>query len=73
MASPRVIDKALLYRTLEGMKAAIEREDDVRAIELLSHIVPEYRRSSENPDAQTQGKKAISPSIHGDEQTPGRA
>jgi O-antigen biosynthesis protein WbqV len=73
VASPRVIDKALLYRTLEGMKAAIEREDDVRAIELLSHIVPEYRRSPENPDAQTQGKKAISPSIHGDEQTPGRA
>jgi O-antigen biosynthesis protein WbqV len=74
VASPRVIDKALLYRTLEGMKAAIEREDDVRAIELLSHIVPEYRRSPEDSDAPTQGQKASSPpSIHGDSQAPGRA
>jgi O-antigen biosynthesis protein WbqV len=46
VASPRVIDKALLLRTLEGMRIAMQNEDAMRAIELLTHIVPEFKRQS---------------------------
>ncbi|MCO6048492.1 polysaccharide biosynthesis protein [Mesorhizobium sp. RP14(2022)] len=42
IAAPRVIDKALLHRTLNEMEATVAREDAARGIELLSHIVPEY-------------------------------
>lgn len=45
IASPRIIDKGLLLRTLAGLENAVEREDEVRALELLLHIVPEYRGS----------------------------
>ncbi len=43
VAAPRVIDKAFLHRTLSGIKTAADREDARRAVELLSHLVPEYR------------------------------
>jgi FlaA1/EpsC-like NDP-sugar epimerase len=43
VASPRVIDKGLLHRTLSGIEAAAAKENSVRAVELLSHIVPEYQ------------------------------
>ena len=43
VAAPRVIDKAFLHRTLSGIKTAADREDASRAVELLSHLVPEYR------------------------------
>ncbi len=43
IASPRVIDKGLLHRTLSGIEAAARVENSVRAVELLSHIVPEYQ------------------------------
>jgi FlaA1/EpsC-like NDP-sugar epimerase len=43
VASPRVIDKGLLHRTLSGIQAAAHAENSVRAVELLSHIVPEYQ------------------------------
>jgi len=43
IASPRVIDKTLLHRTFANLEAAVTREDANRAIELLSHLVPEYR------------------------------
>lgn len=42
-ASPRVIDKGLLLKTLTTMEDALDREDAARAIELLSHVVPEYK------------------------------
>lgn len=42
VASPRVIDKSLLLRTLDGLRSAVEQEDVTRAIKLLTHIVPEY-------------------------------
>lgn len=51
VASPRVIDKTLLHHTLTGLEAVVAREDATRAIELLSHIVPEYRRKSETTEA----------------------
>lgn len=44
IASPRVIDKALLQRTLKGLEVATTGEDLDRTIELLRHIVPEYQR-----------------------------
>jgi len=47
IAAPRIMDKALLHRTLAGLEAAIELEDAERAVELLAHLVPEYGRSGE--------------------------
>lgn len=52
IASPRIIDAALLQRTLEGLDAATQREDLSRTVELLSHIVPEYRPGEAGSDAQ---------------------
>jgi O-antigen biosynthesis protein WbqV len=45
IASPRVIDKALLDKSISELQNAIVREDRARAVELLLHIVPEYRKS----------------------------
>ena len=45
VASPRVIDKPLLEKSLAELELAVENEDEKRAIELLSHIVPEYSGS----------------------------
>jgi O-antigen biosynthesis protein WbqV len=49
IASPRIIDKTLLHKTLESLEASAEREDMARAVELLSHIVPEYRKETTPP------------------------
>jgi len=49
VASPRVIDKALLLRTLDSMRTAVRNEDATRSIELLTHIVPEFRRAEPTP------------------------
>lgn len=46
MASPRVIDKALLKRTVNEIQVAAQQEDSARALQLLFHIVPEYRADS---------------------------
>jgi len=43
MASPRVIDNALLKRTMDEIQLAAGQEDTERALKLLFHIVPEYR------------------------------
>lgn len=43
VASPRVIDGNFLLRTLQGIEQAAEDEDVDRAVQLLKHIVPEYR------------------------------
>lgn len=43
VASPRVIDKELLHKTILFLEEAVEKEDRVRAAELLRHIVPEFR------------------------------
>ena len=48
VASPRIIDSALLHRTLSGIETAVGKENSVRAIELLLHIVPEYRPMQPN-------------------------
>lgn len=55
VASPRVIDRPLVERTLEELKACAEREDLERTLELLHHIVPEYRRldPTEQPMSST--------------------
>jgi FlaA1/EpsC-like NDP-sugar epimerase len=44
VASPRVIDRPLIERTLVEIGASITREDTARTISLLAHMVPEYRR-----------------------------
>jgi O-antigen biosynthesis protein WbqV len=43
IASPRVIDKLLLDKSIAELQNAVAREDCGRALELLLHIVPEYR------------------------------
>ena len=43
VASPRVIDKLLLDKSITELQNAVAREDRGRALELLLHIVPEYR------------------------------
>jgi len=50
VASPRVMDMTLLHRSLEGLEAAVGREDPTRALELLFHIVPEYRKPTLDDD-----------------------
>lgn len=42
-ASPRVIDKEVLHKTILFLEQAVEHEDRERAVELLRHIVPEFR------------------------------
>ncbi len=44
VASPRIVDRRLVEKTLNEMQACLTREDAVRAVELLAHIVPEYRK-----------------------------
>jgi O-antigen biosynthesis protein WbqV len=46
VASPRIIDKLLLEKSLAKLEQAVLNEDEARAIELLSHIVPEYRAAT---------------------------
>ncbi|WP_260854945.1 polysaccharide biosynthesis protein [Mesorhizobium amorphae] len=43
VASPRIIDKAVLNRTLAALELAVEAENDAEALVLLSKIVPEYQ------------------------------
>lgn len=45
VASPRVIDHLLLVRTLVEIEQGLDREDAGRVLELLRHVVPEYRRA----------------------------
>lgn len=43
IAAPRVVDGSFLLRTLDALEKAVQDEDAARALELLKHIVPEYR------------------------------
>lgn len=45
IAAPRVVDAELLARMLSNLENAVRREDRSRAVEILTHIVPEYRRA----------------------------
>jgi DNA replicative helicase MCM subunit Mcm2 (Cdc46/Mcm family) len=49
-----MIDRTLLLSTLARLEQAVEKEDAERAVELLRHIVPEYRQS---PDAMDDADK----------------
>ena len=44
VASPRIMDRRLIDKSLKEMLSCAEREDALRALELLAHIVPEYRK-----------------------------
>jgi O-antigen biosynthesis protein WbqV len=46
MAAPRVIDNALLKRTIDEIEVAANGEEAQRALQLLFHIVPEFRADS---------------------------
>ena len=52
VASPRVIDKLLLEKSLAELEQAVLNEDEKRAIELLSHIVPEYSGATPAEDVK---------------------
>jgi FlaA1/EpsC-like NDP-sugar epimerase len=43
IALPRVIDGALMMRTMANLQKAAEAEDTERTIDFLRHIVPEYQ------------------------------
>ncbi|MBN9251598.1 MAG: polysaccharide biosynthesis protein, partial [Mesorhizobium sp.] len=69
VASPRVIDKDVLHKTLAVLEGAIANEDQVRAVELLNHIVPEYTpaspvKTSADAGFELQGKTARKPPSH---------
>ncbi len=55
IASPRVIDSALLLRTFEGLGRAIQNENVERSIELLTHVVPEYARTGPQDKSHSSG------------------
>lgn len=44
-ASPRVVDRDVLQRSISALDDAIANEDEVSAVNLLCQIVPEYVRS----------------------------
>ncbi len=44
IAAPRVIEAAVIRKSIEGIEKAIAEKDEVRAMELLRHIVPEFKR-----------------------------
>ena len=65
IASPRIIDRTLLNRSFAGLATAVEREDVGRAIDLLSHIVPEYRKQAAEEQTipgETTGRATALPS-----------
>jgi O-antigen biosynthesis protein WbqV len=63
-ASPRVIDKDVLHKTLAVLEGAITNEDQDRAVELLNHIVPEYVPGGSLPDAtRAAGTTNVAPGI----------
>jgi O-antigen biosynthesis protein WbqV len=45
-----VIDRQLLNRTISEIVLCAGREDETRALELLSHIVPEFHGEPDEPD-----------------------
>ena len=60
VASPRIMDRRLVDKTLKEMLSCAEREDAARALELLAHIVPEYHKPA--PDSpQSPGVAAAKP------------
>ena len=46
VAAPRAIDRQLLDRTMKELAACTSREEKARALELLAHIVPEYKAAA---------------------------
>lgn len=66
VASPRVIDRALLYRTLAGIEAAAMQENDDRAIELLMHIVPEYAKEYDTHPQGTEYSESATTKTNND-------
>lgn len=65
IASPRVIDRQLLNRTVDEIDLSAEREDWARAVKLLCHIVPEYRIDHRDEPAQApdSASSAVSPAM----------
>lgn len=42
VASPRVVEAAVIRKSFDGIEAAVAENDEARALELLRHVVPEY-------------------------------
>ena len=63
VASPRVIDKLLLEKSLSELEQAVLNEDEQRAIGLLSHIVPEYSGGTAAEDAKPASGSAKPKSV----------
>lgn len=52
IASPRVINRGVLLSTFKRLEEAVAAEDVVRALELVKHIVPEYKAMQHRPGTQ---------------------
>lgn len=63
IASPRIIDRQLLSRTVDEIDLCAEREDSERAVGLLSHIVPEYRPQHGQADEAESERLAAAPPV----------
>ena len=59
VASPRVLDYALLGRTLSQIESLVGSHDASRVIELLLHLVPEYHRPTESETPPTRAEGAV--------------
>lgn len=62
VASPRVIDRSLLNRSIIELELHVRREDRARAVELLAHIVPEYDPQGPDTKSGSEGKSSAAPS-----------
>ena len=59
VAAPRVIDRAMLDRSLTEIETCAQREDAERALELLAHIVPEYHKPEIDPAPKAANRPQI--------------
>jgi O-antigen biosynthesis protein WbqV len=59
VASPRVIDRMLLNKSVAEVEAAVVREDTERALSILRHIVPEFTPRDGRDDLPGAGPKRI--------------
>ncbi len=61
-AAPRIIEAAMIRRSLDELEAAVADNDEERALKLLRHIVPEYEPLAIDPtgssERQTVGDEA---------------
>jgi FlaA1/EpsC-like NDP-sugar epimerase len=59
LATPRVTNDKLLQKRFSEMRTAAEADDEVNAVKLLLHIVPEYTGSMLRVQAEAEAERAL--------------